>query len=106
MQIKGLHKNIYKLYGYACTQECLGIYQKKYTDQVHLWEKLRKEGVREKTLQGVVGMSRATYYRHKKILPDLEHGKTPPSKRPQKLNKSRWGEAEKQLVSPFHLRIA
>ncbi len=61
MQIKGLHKNIYKLYGYARTQECLEIYRKKYTDHVHLWEKLKKEGVCEKTLQEVVGMSRATY---------------------------------------------
>jgi transposase InsO family protein len=49
-------------------------------------------------LQEVVGISRATYYRHKKILTDLEHGKTPPSKRPLKPNKPRWGEAEKQLV--------
>jgi putative transposase len=98
MQIKGLHKNIYKLYSYARTQECLDVYRKKYTDHVDLWEKLKKEGVCKKTLQEVVGISRATYYRHKKILTDLDHGKTAPSKRPQKINKPRWGEAEKQLV--------
>jgi len=49
MQIKGLHKNIYKLYGYARTQECLDVYRKKYEDKVHCWEKLRSEGVSIKT---------------------------------------------------------
>ena len=68
MQIKRLRKNVYKLYAYACTQECLEIYRKKHTSQVHLWDKLRDEGVSAKTLQGVFGISRATYYRHKKIL--------------------------------------
>lgn len=98
MQIKGLHKNIYKLYTSARTQECLDSYRKQYQSQVQLWDKLRGEGVCEKTLQDLVGISRATYYRHKKILIDLECGKIPPSKRPKRLNKPRWGEAEKQLV--------
>jgi hypothetical protein len=40
MQIKGLHKNIYKLYAYARTQECLDVYRKKYESKVHKWEKL------------------------------------------------------------------
>jgi len=34
----------------------------------------------------------------KKILQDLEKGIAPPSKRPKKVNKPRWGEAELQLV--------
>ena len=34
MQIKGLHKNIYKLYSYARTQECLDVYRQKYGDHV------------------------------------------------------------------------
>lgn len=72
MEIKGLHKNIYKLYNYSRTQECLDAYRKKYENQVRLWEKLKKEGVTLQTLQSVVGISRATYYRHKKILRNLE----------------------------------
>ena len=98
MQIKGLHKNIYKLYAYARTQECLDVYRKKYENKVHKWEKLISEGVSYKTAQEILGFSRATYYRTKKILKDLEKGIAPPSKKPQKLNKPRWGEAERQLV--------
>lgn len=98
MQIKGLHKNIYKLYTYARTQETLEAYRKKYEDSVNLWKKLRSEGVSLKTLQEVSGISKATYYRRKKILQDIQKGIQPPSKRPKKLNKPRWGESESQLV--------
>lgn len=98
MQIKALHKNIYKLYAYSRTQECLDVYRKKYEDKVHRWETLILEGVRAKVAQQILRFSRATYYRMKKILKDLEKGISPPSKRPKKLNKPRWGEAELQLV--------
>lgn len=98
MQIKGLHKNIYKLYAYSRTQECLDVYRKKYEDKVHRWEALILEGVRIKVAQQTLGFSRSTYYRMKRILRDLEKGISPPSKRPKKLNKPRWGEAELQLV--------
>lgn len=98
MQIKALHKNVYKLYAYSRTQECLDVYRKKYEDKVHRWEKLAEEGVSKETAQEILGFSRATYYRMKKILKDLEKGISPPSKRPKKLNKPRWGEVELQLV--------
>lgn len=98
MQIKGLHKNIYKLYGYARTQECLDVYRQKYINQVKKWEKLKAEGVSDKLCQEFAGISRASFYRLKKILKELERGITPPSKRPKKINKPRWTEAHKQLV--------
>lgn len=98
MQIKGLHKNIYKLYAYARTQECLEVYHQKYQHQVQRWEKLGSEGVSIELRQEIVGISRATYYRHKKILNKLGKGIAPPSKRPKSLNKPRWGESHKQLV--------
>lgn len=98
MQIKALHKNVYKLYAYSRTQECLDVYRKKYEDKVHRWEKLAEEGVSKETAQEILEFSRATYYRMKKILKDLEKGISPPSKRPKKLNKPRWGEVELQLV--------
>lgn len=98
MQIKYLHKNVYKLYAYSRTQECLDVYRKKYEDKVQRWKKLRSEGVSIETAQEILGFSRATYYRTKKILKDLEKGISPPSKRPKKVNKPRWGEAELQLV--------
>lgn len=98
MQIKGLHKNIYKLYAYARTQECLNLYIQKYQDQVQRWQKLGSEGVSLELRQEIVGISRATYYRHRNILKNLEKGITPPSKKPIKLNKPKWGESHKQLV--------
>lgn len=98
MQIKGLHKNIYRLYAYSRTQECLDIYRKKYEEKVRRWETLISEGVSIETAQEFLGFSRATYYRMKRILKDLEKGIVPPSKRPKKVNKPRWGEAELQLV--------
>lgn len=98
MQIKGLHKNIYKLYGYARTQECLDVYRQKYINQVKKWEKLKAESVSDKLCQEFVGISRASFYRLKKILKELERGIMPPSKRLKKINKPRWTEAHKQLV--------
>lgn len=98
MQIKRLHTNIYKLYSYARTQECLDAYRNQYQKGVDTWDKLKKEGVSLKLLQEMTGLSRATYYRHKKILENLKKGIVPPSKKPKKLNKPRWGESEKQTV--------
>ncbi len=40
MQIKGLHKNVCRLYAYSRTQECLDVYREKYADKVHRWETL------------------------------------------------------------------
>lgn len=98
MQTKGLHKNIYKLYHYARTQECLDLYRKIYEDGVCKWKKMKREKVSDQTCQDMAGISRATYYRHKRILKDLERGINPPSKKPRNLNKPKWGEAHKQLV--------
>lgn len=98
MQIKGLPRNIHKLYAYSRTQECLDAYRQKYRDQVSLWERLKQEGLSLLLIQEVTGLSRATYYRHRRILHSLEKGTLPPSKKPKKLNKPRWGESEKQLV--------
>lgn len=98
MQIKGLHTNVYKLYSYARTQECLDAYRQKYHKKVRDWEKLALEGITLETAQAIVGFSRATYYRMKKNLKNLEDGISPPSKKPKKVNKPRWGEAQLQLV--------
>lgn len=98
MQFKGLHKNIYKLYRYSRTQECLQEYRKKYQSYVTKWQTLKSEGVSDKTCSEIVGISRSSYYRYKKILANLKKDIAPPSKRPKRVNKPKWGEAEKQLV--------
>jgi len=98
MQIKGLNKNIYKLYAYSRTQECLDVYRNKYQDGVSKWEKLKYANVTDKLAQEMAGISRATYYRHKSALKKLAKGIAPLSKKPNQINKPRWGESERQLV--------
>lgn len=98
MQIKGLHKNIYKLYSYARTQDCYDAYRQKYVLNVNMWEKLKTEEVSDKLCQEIVGISKSTYYRSKKILNDLLWGIIPPSKRPKRLNTPHWTDEHKRLV--------
>jgi transposase InsO family protein len=98
MQIKYLHKNIYRLYRYARTQECLDAYRHQHEDKVHRWRRLKSEGLSDEKCAGFTDISRASYYRYVKILSDLKRGIYPPSKRPKRRNKPHWGEAEKQLV--------
>lgn len=98
MQIKGLHRNIYKLYRYSRTQECLEKYKQLYQTSVDKWEEARANGGTQAFCQKYAGISRATYYRRKRILNDLNKGIAPPSKRPKRVNKPRWGEADMQRV--------
>ena len=97
MQIIGLHKNVYKLYAWARTQECLDAYRIKDEDTVRQWDALRAEGVSASNCAEFVGISGSSYYRYKRVLQDLAQGIAPPSKAPKRRNKSQWGEAEKQL---------
>ena len=68
MQIKGLHKNIYKLASYALSQEKLEFHRKKYVSLVESWKKLKSEGVSDKICQDILRISRATFYRYNKRL--------------------------------------
>lgn len=98
MQIKGLHKSIYKLYAYARKQEVLDEYLKKYQHIVTQWDELKAAGTDPKKIPDFVGYSRATYFRAKKIIKNLHAGITPPSKARIHRNKPCWGESEKQRV--------
>ena len=98
MQIKGLHKSIYNLYAYARKQEVLDAYRAKYETIVKQWDELKGAGTKVSEIPKFVNYSRATYYRAKQVLKNLSQGITPPSKRPQRRNKPRWGESEKQWV--------
>lgn len=44
MHIKGLHRNIYRLYRYARTQECLEKYKKLYQTSVDKWDEAKANG--------------------------------------------------------------
>jgi len=98
MQIKSHHNNVYKLYAWARTQKCLDAYRKIHEDKVRQWKKLKAEGVCDRTCKEFTGISRATYYRYQAVLRLIDKGIAPPSKRPRKMNRAKWGEAEKQLV--------
>ena len=98
MQIRGLHKTVYRLYAYARTQECLDVYRRRYEQKVWAWENLKVEGVSDARCQHFAGISRSTYYRYRRVLSDLERGISPPSKHPRRVNRPRWGEADRQLV--------
>ena len=45
MQIKTLHKNMYRFYAWARTQECTDAYRKEIEESVWHWESLQVEGV-------------------------------------------------------------
>lgn len=98
MQYKALHKNVYKLYAYARTQECLDAHRQHHEERVRLWQAHKAEGLPDDACQRLSGLSRASYYRSKAALAALDRGVTPPSKARKRQNKRQWGEAEKQLV--------
>lgn len=98
MQIKALHKNIYKLSRYALSQEKLDEHRKRYETPVKKWEKLKSAGSSDKLAQEFAGLSRASYFRYKRRLKDLAKGIIPPTKKPKTRRKPQWGEAEKQWV--------
>lgn len=98
MRIKSLPSSFYKLYSYYRSQEVLEKYRKLYERRVKHYETLHGQGVDHTTIHQIVGISRATYYRHKRILRDLSNHILPPSKKPKTVRSRRWGEAEKQLV--------
>lgn len=98
MQFFGLHKNIYRLAGYALTQEKRDSHRIRFEGAVKRWEWSRERS-RDSEINGAVsGISRATYYRYKARLRDIDKGILPPTKRPKTIRKAQWGESEKQLV--------
>jgi hypothetical protein len=97
MQIKYLHKNVYKLSRYSLFQEKLEHYRQRYEKPVKDWAKLKREGNSDVIAQEFSGISRASYFRYKARLKDLAEGIHPPTRRPRTLRsptgeklKSNW----------------
>ncbi|MEI8320490.1 MAG: hypothetical protein WCG05_00560 [Alphaproteobacteria bacterium] len=104
MQIKCLHKNIYKLERYARTQESLS--QQALDRQKHLgdWDLLKSKGIKDTEIAGITGISRATYYRRKKGIriygiKGLEYR----SRRPHHKRQSKVLAAHKDMVLKIRL---
>lgn len=90
MQIFGLHKNIYRLARYTCTQEIKEKYVKERHKLLGDWELLKSRGVPDSEIARITGISRATYYRRKKAI--SKHGIAGLKKRgsrPKNLRKSK-----------------
>ena len=68
MQMFGLHKNIYKLAKYACTQEILDEQIKERQKLLGDWELLKKRKVPDREIAKITGISRASFYRRKKAI--------------------------------------
>lgn len=98
MQIFGLHKNIYKLTDYTLRAENKNKYYKLYEEPVLKWKKLKSEGVSDKLASEFCGISRATYFRYRKILLNLRKNIYPVSKAPKRKRQSGFGESVRQLI--------
>jgi len=91
MQIKSLHKNIYRLSTYSLSQQKCEEHRKKCEPSVQKWRKIKAAGRADAFCQTIVGISRATYCRYETILKQLDKGIPPPTRRPYKLTSQEKG---------------
>ena len=74
-------------------------FRERYEKSLRKWERLRKTyKMSFEDLAKECGFSRATYYRKRKILKELDEGKVPISIAPRAVKLRRWGDAEIALV--------
>jgi len=99
MQIKGLHKNIYKVAALACKVENHSerlAYEEKLLKN---WALLKSKGCTDQELATITGISRATYYRRKRALAHYGiQGLEGRSRRPKRVRKSQIPEHVRGLV--------
>ena len=98
MQIFGLHRNIYRLANYSLRAENKDKYYRRYEEPVLNWNKLKSEGVSNKLAAEFCGISRATYFRHRRVLLNLRENVYPPSKAPKRKRQSGFAESVQQLI--------
>ena len=71
MQIRSLHKNIYKLADYTLQQESRESTERLSFERQKVlkdWELLKSKGLSDRETASITGMSRATFYRRRKAL--------------------------------------
>ena len=96
MQLKGLHKSIYTLANYSLRQEqAKKTKEHPYYEVVKAWNQLKKEGVSLKTLEEIIGISRATYYRYQKA---VQSGKALASRRPKRFRQSQIPKRSQDVI--------
>ena len=105
MQIIHFPKSIYKAYDYAQEHCIFSEFRERYGKPISEWKKLRKKyKMSSEDLSKQFGFSRATYYRKRRILRDLEEGKVQSRSKPRRPQLRKWGEAEVALVLKNSLR--
>jgi transposase len=106
MQLFGLHKNVYRLADYACTQELLEKQQEELDKESRArqeifgkWELMKSWGKSDAEVAKVAGISRSTYYRRKKLVATLGiKGFINKSKRPKRIRDSKIPKEVIELV--------
>lgn len=105
MQIRGLHKNIYRLERYARTQELLSDVAARRQKLLGDWDSLKARRVPDTTIAKVTGISRATYYRRAKALRTYGlKGLEKRSKRPHKTRQSQIPKAAHRLILMLRMK--
>jgi len=98
MQLFGLHKSFYKLSSYAIREKNKSKVRSIYEKPVKQWDKLKAEGVSDKVISEFLGISRASYYRYRRILHNLRKNIYPTSKAPKHKRSSQIDENIRQLI--------
>jgi transposase len=70
MQVCYPHRKISNLYRFVVPEKSRGEYERICSESVSKWEECHRSGMSPKKIQGVLGISRATYYRRKRFLMD------------------------------------
>ena len=74
--------------------------RKQYMEEkIRLWEMLKSQGLNDAACAKICNTSRATFYRYKKRITDLENGIPLPTRARLRQNRRKWGEPEEQLVA-------
>ena len=99
MRIDYSHPSCYKLYRLSCKAEFQSDIASYREGQLKRWELLSAKGLSSREISHVVGISRATYYRHKRLLRQFGlRGLERRSKRPKRVRQSSITRETRQLI--------
>jgi len=99
MRIITLPRNFFKVCIYAERSNILHEFRLKYEAAIREWTHLRRTyKMSFADLSKQFGFSRATYYRRRKILAELDVGKAPICRKLQRPIQRKWSETEMALA--------
>ena len=99
MRIITLPRNFFKVCRYAERSNISHEFRLKYEDAIREWTHLQRTyRMSFADLSKQFGFSRATYYRRRKILAELDVGKAPIRRKLQRPTQRKWSKTETALV--------